>query len=231
MRVRCLFFQFCFFPILCIAQNVGVNTSNPQQKLHIGGSNSTIRISAFDSLNHESNSSSTVTAPLYVNSDGVLTLEFEPYYASEGTDDFDGLLSTSTILQPTGHQEVVEQLLYTKTVYVPRPSYVHISYSLSFSVARNQKNESISDGLARIIQTYIKVDALSRQYGKVAQCYINESTTGANRVLFNSASAYIQLEEGYHTIKFFGGVGSDSATATTYVHFGLAQDMLLMRLY
>ncbi|HET8885088.1 MAG TPA: hypothetical protein VFM70_01915 [Salinimicrobium sp.] len=225
-------------PVVLFSQNVGVNTSNPQQKLHLAGEDSNIRVDAFNSSNNINNTSATVTAPLYVDSEGVLNLNFEPFYTSDG-DDFDGSLPSAFIYQEVGQVEEVEQILYTKVVYVPRPSYIHINYSISFSVSETPSDALITDGLSRLIKTFITVDGivstidgLTREYGKVAQCYINEDSKGANQVLFNSASAYILLPEGTHTINFYGAVSSDSSGAkSTYVNFGLAQDMLLMRLY
>lgn len=240
MIIRSLILLVLLIPTFCVAQNIGVNTSNPQQKLHIGGADSNMRIDAFSGANNSNNTSPTVTAPLYVNHEGVLTLEFEPYYASDGNDDFNGNSGSSIITQDIGNTEIVENIIFQSTeIYVPRPSYIQVTYSMSFYVKYDRNGNPITDKLARIIQNYITVDGVLsedgsgnlRKYAMAAQCYINGSVEGANEVLYNSGSAYIHVEEGFHTLNFHGGVGSRSETASTVVHFGLGQDMLLIRMF
>lgn len=234
------FLGFLSFSLFCQAQNVGINTVDPQQKLHIGGTDSNMRIDAFNGDNNTSNTSQTVTAPLYVDHQGVLTLEFEPYYASDGNDDFDGNSGSSIVTQDVGNEAIVEQIIFQSAeIYVPRPSYIQVTYSMSFSVKYDRNGNPITDKLARIIQNYITVDGVlsqdgsgnPRKYAMAAVCFINGAADGANEVLYNSGSAYIFVEEGVHTLNFHGAVGSGSSTASTVVHFGMGQDMLLIRMF
>lgn len=226
----------CFFVMVffhCLSQtdgNVGINTTNPEQKLHLGGESATMRVDAFNAINSEYNGGG-YNAPLYVDSDGVLTLEFEPIVASSDGDVFDGSVPSSNIFQSNTNQIVIKEL-YTFNITVPRSGYLEIKFGLSFTVTSNPQNIKIEDNLARIIQTYILLNNNPiRKYGMTSKCYINGSPDGITGVFYNNASTYIFLTPGTHTIHFYGGVGSESDANSTYVNFGVAQDMLLMRFY
>jgi len=224
-----IFFSFIVSMGFSQTNNVGINTCEPEQKLHIAGSESTFRIEMLDSLNNLSNRN-TVNAPLYVDENGVLTLEFDLLYNTEENDEIDGTLPSTNVYQI--NVDNVEQELITKEVTVTRPSYLEIKYSISFKVSLNDINEKITDQLARVIRNYILLNGnTDRKFGMTSKCYINSSLNGVNTTYYNNASTYIFLDIGTHIISFYGSVGSGSTTDSTFVNFGLDQDMLLMRIY
>ena len=53
---------------------VGINTTNPQEELHIAGSTSTIRVEGLNSPNDVNNLGVGSTTPVYVNTNGDLVL-------------------------------------------------------------------------------------------------------------------------------------------------------------
>lgn len=198
------------------------------QKLHIAGNDSSFRIEMLDSNNNLSNRNQ-ANAPLYVDSEGVLTLEFDLLYNNSG-ELVDPSLVSSSIFQ-NGVQNV-DQLIFSETVTVARPSYLEIKFSVSFQVFLNQNEDIITDQIARVVRNYFLLNgSTARKYGMTSKCYINSSSKGVNTTYFNNASTYIFLPAGTHTISFHGSVGSGSLTNSTYVIFGVAEDQLLMRLY
>lgn len=81
------------FGFIGLAQNVGINKVNPEQTLHLGSSIGTIRVEGLDKNNNTYNGGLTnpisATYPLYVDSNGVLTLKMDPYTNSDGSDAID----------------------------------------------------------------------------------------------------------------------------------------------
>jgi hypothetical protein len=220
---------FAFGTIFSQQGNVGINTANPLQKLHIAGPESTFRVEMLDSINNLSNRSDR-NAPLYVDHEGVLTLEFDLLYNDIDADVIDAGSSTSSIFQEG--VENVDQLLFSKTVTVARPSYLEIKFSISFQVYLNENTDIITDQIARAIRNYFLLNgSTARKYGMTSKAYINSHLNGVSTTYYNNASTYIFLNAGTHTISFYGSVGSGSLTNSTYVTFGIAEDQLLMRLY
>lgn len=208
---------------------VGINTSDPQQKLHIAGLDSSFRIEMLDSINNLSNRS-TINAPLYVDADGLLTLEFELLHNTNTGDEIDVESETSSITQ--FGVENVDQEIFSKTVTVARDSYLEIKFSLSFEVYLNEQQDKITDQIARVIRNYILLNgSTSRRYGMTTKCYINSHSQGVNTTYYNNASTYIFLPAGTHVISFHGSIGSGSLVDSTHVKFGVDQDQILMRIY
>ncbi len=208
---------------------VGINTSDPQQTLHIAGSDSSFRVEMLDSINNLSNRN-VMNAPLFVDENGVLTLEFELLHNTNSGDEIDILAPSSSITQ--FGVENIDQEIFSKIVTVDRPSYLEIKFSLSFEVFLNDQNDKITDQLARVIRNYVLLNgSTARKYGMTSKCYINSHLNGVSTTYYNNASTYIFLPAGTHTISFYGSVGSGSTTDSTHVKFGVAQDQILMRIY
>lgn len=208
---------------------VGINTSDPQQKLHIAGLDSSFRIEMLDSINNLSNRS-TINAPLYVDADGLLTLEFELLHNTNTGDEIDVESESSSITQ--FGVENVDQEIFSKTVTVARDSYLEIKFSLSFEVYLNEQQDKITDQIARVIRNYILLNgSTARRYGMTTKCYINSHSQGVNTTYYNNASTYIFLPAGTHVISFHGSIGSGSLVDSTHVKFGVDQDQILMRIY
>jgi hypothetical protein len=210
--------------------NLGVNTVEPMQKLHLSGANATILVESLNATNNSSNDG-LKPAPLYVDSQGNLTLDFDLYYRTIQFDEIDGDDPFTNVLQPVG-TPFVDQELFSYEVTVNRTSYLEIKFSLSFQVCLNPDGVTITDELARVIQTYVLLNHNpARKYGMTSKAYINAHLEGVNTTYYNNAATYILLSPGTHTISFYGGVGSGSNNRSTYVNFGLDQDMVLMRIY
>lgn len=227
-----LLYLFCFlFSVNIYSQDgfVGINTPEPMQKLHIAGLDSSFRIEMLDSINNLSNRN-LINAPLYVDADGILTLEFDLLHNTNTGDEIDIESESSSITQIGVAQ--VDQEIFSKTITVARDSYVEIKFSLSFEVYLNETQDKITDQVARVIRNYILLNgSTSRKYGMTSKCYINSHAQGVNTTYYNNASTYIFLPAGTNIISFHGNVGSGSLIDPTFVQFGIDQDQILMRIY
>lgn len=227
-----LLYLFCylFFGIsYSQGEFVGINTSDPQQSLHIAGLDASFRIEMLDSINNQSNRN-LLNAPLYVDAAGLLTLDFDLLHNTNSGDEID-IESTSSSITQFG-VENVDQEIFTKTVTVARPSYLEVKFSLSFEVYLNEQQDKITDQIARVVRNYILLNgSTNRKYGMTSKCYINSHDQGVNTTYYNNASTYIFLPAGTHIISFHGSVGSGSLVDATHVKFGVDQDQILMRLY
>lgn len=231
MKRQILLLFFCIVFGITFSQdgNVGINTSDPQQRLHIAGSDSSLRIEMLDSINNLSNRN-VINAPLYVDYEGVLTLDFDLLHNTNSGDEIDINAESSSILQ--FGVENIDQEIFTKTVTVSRPSYLEVKFSLSFEVYLNEQEDKITDQIARVVRNYILLNgSTARKYGMTSKIYINSHLQGVNTTYYNNASTYIFLSEGTHTISFHGSVGSGSLVDPTYVKFGVDLDQILMRIY
>jgi len=241
-----------FFTSIVFSQpGVGIGTTNPQQKLHIASSTGTMRVESLNDVNNTYNGGdvngdsdlTNDTYPLYVDGDGVMTLEFTPLYNSEYSDALDHtLLPTSdvTLLANDGDGVATENL-FTYTVTVNRAAILEVKYNLSFEVYQDAFGTKITDYLSRRISTYFKIDGLptNRKYGPASKCYANKSTNGTVGTMYNVCTAYMFIPSaGTFDISFYGEVSSGVKAGgpgfnsdPAHVKFAVGNDTLLFRLH
>lgn len=224
----------------CQVQGVGINEDNPQQALHLGSSNGTIRIDGLNSSNSIYNGGSTETYPLYVDGNGNLTLEFKPLYNSNGSDALDhAFLPGSTVTLLAGDNDGIQVgELFNFTIAVNRASILEVKYNVSMDVFLNPGETVISDRRARRINTYFQVNGMGRKYGHAGKCYTGGTTDSETGKLFNTSTSYISLPAaGSYVIRFYGEVSSGITGNTantglaTCVKFARGNDSLLFRLH
>jgi hypothetical protein len=239
-----LFFVFQFFQ----AQNVGVNTTNPQQILHLGSNTGTVRVDGLNSSNNNSNGGvAGQTYPLYVDSNGDLTLKVSAFQNSDGADAYttEGINGTVAItaLQANDGYETVEMTSYTFTV--GRTTTLEIKYSLSIEVFQNNLLSLIKDPYARNITNFFTLDtpvltSTTRRYAPSSRCYFNRNDAGTDALAFpdaatgyiyNTGTTYIALTPGTHTLRFYGTVCSGTNNQNTFVRFAGGPDSIFLRLY
>jgi len=244
-------------PYAIVAQ-VGIGVTSPDEELHIGGTTSTIRIEALNSVNNINNDGVKL-APVYVDGNGDLTIT--PPNGTGGVP-LNFLIDTPNFIpnnpQPlffAGHQvspgvvinnnigdTVVEKFLQSVTFTVPQTAVVEVKYGVSVIISGSDLTipamSYITDNAARSIQTFfcfdINNDGLdatekSNQYGQKGQFYAS-NFGGAGGYPYMNSQGYATLPPGTHSIHFFGVVGG-SATNFTSVGIGGATDYLKMRVY
>ena len=230
-------------------QWVGVNTTDPQQALHVGGTTGTIRIENLNAANSDFNGGdvdldgdlTNNIFPLYVDDNGDFTLEYKPLYNSEDLDALnDASLPTSSVyLLPTNTDGNKYTNIVTYTITVNRPVILAVKYNISYDIYFNNTHKVIDDNLSRRIDTFIRVVGDSRSYGAARKSYSSGSVNSVTGTFYNFSKSYISLPaSGEYTIQLVGGVSSElnvsSATAYTlsaYVEFATGDDFVFFRLY
>lgn len=157
---------FLFSTFLAIAQ-VGVNTTNPQEELHIAGANSTIRVEGLNATNNPLNLGEAENTRVYVNSSGDLVLNtiptnievlFNPAnYLADPLDT--GGADTNQVNQTgvgSGYSEAgwprqIGPGLSTFTL--TKPAIVEINYAISYEIYKS--GIPIDDYHARTAQFYV----------------------------------------------------------------------------
>lgn len=227
---------------------VGIGTTNPEQKLHLQKSVGTVRVENLDKNNNVYNggdTAPTATYPLYVDSNGVLTLDLLPLANSDGLDAIDHLTipQSSVTLLSTDTDGKNEATVLSYDVTVTRNTILEIKYSLSFEMYNNSAVLGIiKDGGARRVSTFYVLNDQPRRYGQTSKCYINNNINnpapiastvniGSIGVLYNSSSSYIQLTPGTHNIKLKAEISSGLPSLATHVRLATDVDSLFMRMY
>lgn len=244
-----LFFIMTSFLSLSQVKGIGINTDDPQQALHLAGTQSTIRVDGLSQLNplntgdvNGDGDLTNDTFPLYVNQEGVFALDFNPFFISE---DLDAIPVARTIT--LGQTEATrEEEIYSVVIEVPRTSVIEIRYNLGFQVFADSNGREIRDFLARRITTYFTVDNIlpARRYGIDSKNFTNRdltlpllatNNTGSKGNFFNVGSAYISIPSGgTYTLRIFGEVSSGNGATEhldTSVIFASGLDSLLYRIY
>jgi hypothetical protein len=219
---------------------VGINEDTPEQALHLGSANGTIRIDGLNATNSTYNGGGTDTYPLYVDGDGNLTLEFKPLYNSNGSDALDhAVLPGSVVTLPAGDNDgVIVGELFNFTIAVNRASILEVKYNVSMDVFLNPAETVITDRRARRANTYFQVNGTGRKYGHAGKCYTGGTADSETGRLFNTCTSYISLPAaGSYVIRFYGEVSSGITGNTantglaTCVKFARGNDSLLFRLH
>lgn len=251
----CLFASFISYAQI---QGVGINETVPEQKLHLGSQTGTIRVDGLNATNNDYNGGEVdKTYPLYVDSNGDLTLEVTAYQNSDGDDEWTtaGINGTITIdnTGPNDGYEIVEIL--DIPIIVDRDVVVELKYSLSMEVFKNTSYEIIRDDYARNITNFFTLDAptltaTTRRYGQSSKCYFNKndyriansgaysntpiagsSANAATGFIYNSGTTYIPLAPGTHTLRFYGTASSGINNQPTHVRFAGGPDAIFVRIY
>lgn len=239
-------------------QGVGINEIVPEQKLHLGSQTGTIRVDGLNGTNNEYNGNvAGQTYPVYVDSNGDLTLEVTAYNNSDGGDPWStgGINDTVEILSTGVNDgyEFVEMIEYEITV--TRNVSLEVKYSVSIEVFQDAAENIIRDEFARNITNFFTLNdanltATTRRYAQSSRCYYNNNdkqwannltytntpfsgtvANAATGLIYNTGSTYMPLTPGTHTIRFYGTVSSGDDNHPTFVRFASGPDALFLRLH
>lgn len=211
------------------AGNVGINTNNPQQKLHVSGAKNVISTNVgtsgipliaptvrIDGLNSANNTGVFATAntlnPFYVNANGealVAKGETSYNYTAPGSD----AITTPVSLTVTGN--LTYQLtapLITTTFTLDRRSMVYISSTLSAEATTTAGNV-ITNGRAKALTGILQFTAaptasgipLNSSYISDGTAFTNGAATGSLNNFKLSSTTETVLPAGTYTIVLLGG--------------------------
>lgn len=237
---------------------VGINTVIPQEALHLGGENGTIRIESLNYVNNDYNGGdlnqdgnlSNDTFPLYVDENGDLSLKLEVFLNSQAQDALDDTtLNTNTIeLQGNNNIGRDSTIIKSYVLVINRPTILEVKYNISHNIYLNSNLDTISDFLARRVSNYIIMspdpdindNITNRKYGPSTISYTSGSTNSIVGPFFNGHTVYIKIAQaGTYQLDIYGEVSSNlkwaGASGTqsrqTYVEFATDNDFLFFRLY
>ncbi len=227
---------------IALAQ-VGIGTTDPQTSLHIGGTNSTMRIDGLNSVNN-TNNTGVRNQPVYANSAGDLVIPSSPAGSEILFSGTDFINSSSSSFVRTGYYGEGNRGEVSKTTFtLSQPAIVLISYSLSFSVRNRADTSSIKDGKARLITSHFYMGNgatanTSMRYGVASQTYTSLASSYGHHTVegysTNTATAMLFLPAGTHSIHMYGGVyGGNGITSPRSsdafgARFGAGTDQLFV---
>ncbi|MEP0266644.1 hypothetical protein [Dokdonia sp.] len=162
MKTLLLFFAGIMFSIYTTAQ-VGINTTNPEEELHISGVNTNILIEGLSITNNINNLGVGKTTKVYVDTNGDLVLgtatqKLEMLVDSENY--LNDVENPTNLINQTGNAfgydlAGVPSDLTAAQFTLTGDAIVEINYSLSWSVydATSNPTKRLDDTRARVIQT------------------------------------------------------------------------------
>lgn len=146
---------------------VGINTTSPQEELHVAGSSSTVRVEGLNSTNNTLNLGDKQNSRVYVDPNGDLVLADAPadigvlFNPANYLDDpLDTGGANSNQINQTGVGSGYSQAGWprvigpgTSTFTLTKPAIVEINYSLSYNIYKS--GNPIDDFHARTAQFYV----------------------------------------------------------------------------
>jgi len=166
--MRYLISIFIFLiPFLEASGQVGINTIDPQQEVHVAGPTENVRIDGLNFTNNDNNFGVDQTTRVFANANGDLILgsmgdDFEILvdthnYLEDGENASDKIIQTGTDLGywAAGTPRITNPSF---TIPVGKTAIVEVNYSVSWSIyniGNDDIRKRIKDKRARIIQTGI----------------------------------------------------------------------------
>ncbi|MCW5520653.1 hypothetical protein J1N09_12435 [Aureitalea sp. L0-47] len=160
MRTSIVFFALGFSCTL-LAQ-VGINTTNPQQSVHVAGSTSNVRIDGLNESNNTENLGINSTTRVYVDGEGDLVLGSESDNVQMLVDSenyLNNVENPTSLVNQTGTAFGYEIAGYPtdfagSTFTLTKNAIVEVNYSVSYSLYKTSgASGRIDDQHARIVQT------------------------------------------------------------------------------
>ncbi len=252
-------FFFIFLLILTpLSAQVGINTTNPQEALHIATPTGSIMVESLNAVNNTNNGGDSDndgdmtnnTYPLYVDHNGDLTLKLETYLNTGAIDALDDTIlptNAATVTDSTFKGQTTT-IIKTYTITIDRPTILEAKFNISHHIYKNNLYEKISDTLARQVANWIEVspdpdasDGISdRKYGLTGRTYSSGSGNSVTGPFYNGHTTYIRFDATsptVYTIKLIGLAESWNSSygaydsEPTYVEFATDNDFLFFRLH
>lgn len=151
-------------PLSFFGQNgVGINTTNPQQGVHVGGATSTVKVEGLSYPANPNNLGPGTTSRVFVDSDGDLVLgtaqnniailfDAENYLLDDRDPNINQIIQHGygDGFTYAGIPRDIPNSTFTLT----EPAIVEINYAVSWNIEKNA-NLRINDGQARAVQTLL----------------------------------------------------------------------------
>jgi hypothetical protein len=208
---------------------VGINTTTPQEQLHVAGTTSTIRVDGLNSANNADNDGVS-PANVSVDADGNLVIHNSLILIQD--------MNSAAFLNPTvkvltTDGTFVRQQIYTTTFNLDKPAIVEFNILVSAGVSDATGVTPITDGVNRKYGIELLIDGTD--IGRAANSFSNGEGTATtdwlgnpNTITYNSGYFTLnlnikkQLAAGNHTLVLNGQVvgAEETTTAGMEVEFG-----------
>ncbi len=201
--------------------NVGISNTAPQEKLHISGNTSTIRVDGLNRANNASNVQND-PMPVYVDDNGTMVLRpsLVQTYMPVNINDF---INEIEIRSNNGAGNTLE--LYSTTITLSQQSLVEVIYQMGVGITTYNR-QPVTDGAARMYRGWFTVNngvRLGLDTGTYTNNPDNSDPNGdgiptyASGLYFLGGSGFVQLPPGTHTIRVYGlGFGGEFGYTMTY---------------
>ena len=246
LLICCFFTAFTAFSQ--VPNRTGINELTPEQVLHLGSQTGTIRVDGLNATNNGYNGGEVgKTYPVYVDSNGDLTLETTATQNSDGSDPWtiSDINSTVTIDGSNAVAGYETREMLEIPITVTRNVIVELKYSISMEVFQDPALTIIKDAYARKISNFFTLNqptltTTGRRYGQSSRCYFNRNDAAtdpaaapnaATGYIYNSGTTYITLAPGTHSLRFYGTVCSGNFNQNTHVQFAGGPDAIFVRIY
>lgn len=255
MKKNILYISTLFFCNCLIAQ-VGIGTDNPQQELHVAGTNSTIRIESLNSTNEPVLNDGVKLAPAFVDGNGDITLDPNGWNSGGGAgtnEPLNFLISIPNFVPngPFGDGTVVSNdtsitsasaQIVSVSFTSPQDALIEVRYAMTIDLSDEPlpaaAASTFSDISAKSVRCYFYIDLnsdgldateLSKIYGLHGEAYTSFGQ-GSVGYAFIHGVGYGTIPQGTHSLVFIGET-NDGVNLNTYVGFGGSSDSLKIRLY
>jgi len=214
---------FCLLCTLCVTTSwaqVGIGTTDPQETLHVAGTNANIRIDGLNSVNNSMNLGGSNMYNVVVDADGDLSLS-----SVSGELSSEDSMIAPVVVQTTANSGMNSTELYSKSFTLTQKALVVITYYVSMDF-EDTAGATIVDGRAKIAHNYWYLGDgttpnTTKSYGMTSSVYFNSDTLTASGYVYNSRSVTIPLDAGTYSVHlngavFGGGLTSDAAFQVTF---------------
>lgn len=205
---------------------IGFYTNNPGTDITVGGTNTEVRIDAFNETNHPQNNGID-PSPVYANADGTLTLE-GPLVQNKMIINNTSASSNVTTVTVSPNQSAVGQLILSENFTLTQRSLVEVVFQIGCHIT-NSNGSIILDGAPRLYGSFVDINGT--RVVATSASYTNrhnqnfgtpDPNTGvyniANGYYFLNAHGYIELPAGNYTLNW--SAYAWGASYSTRVNFG-----------
>lgn len=197
LLIICLLYQF---HAIC---QIGIGTENPQQDLHIAGTDATIRIDGLNQTNHINNDGN--DTKIFIDTNGKLTLNTTktPVLLNLAGSTF---INIPITINQTGYSTtMIQSSLASGSFNLTRTKTIKCNFSVGISaISETGGSSNLTDGISRIISCYLFIDGI--QVSRASYSYSNSHTAGSNGIITLSANCFKTLTTGNHTWEIRGGL-------------------------
>jgi len=214
---------FLIIPLFSYSQ-VGIFTSNPEEELHIAGTNSqNVIIEGLSKTMNDKNLGPESTTKVFVNNEGDLVLGDRDDNINFIYDYDDYIVTETFVINQTGTGSNFTKITLPtsnpndwETFTMLQDGFIEVNYSLSWYIGKNEQNDIMDSG-ARVVESSIYIydhtesdyilneSAEDAEFAITGQFYSNgHRTIGAagkgNASFYNTGSDYIPLAAGTYSV-------------------------------